>query len=196
MSGTTGAFGWPFPTGSDRVMDGDNAIEALAEAIENSLSMLRPTQRGSSADLQLGTVDALVPSTGGAAITPLVGELWVVIIAAFFHATVMGFGDCTATLYVNGVANASMQYSPPAVPDRLTVTTAAVFVASQGVPTSYELRGRCTVAGGTAKIRQGTTLTLLRFPLVTTGALRDQLEAGDTIEALPAPGAELEEVER
>ena len=56
------------------------------------------------------------------------------------------------------------------------------------MPTGYELRGKCTVAGGTAKIRTGTTLTLMRFPLVTTGALRDEL--GDTLEALPAPELE------
>ena len=49
-------------------MDGDNAIEALAEAIEDSLSMLRPTQRGSSADLTLGTVDTLVPGTSSGSI--------------------------------------------------------------------------------------------------------------------------------
>ena len=44
------------------------------------------------------------------------------LVSAFFHATVIGFGDCTAQLYVNGVANGqAMQYSPPAVADRLTV---------------------------------------------------------------------------
>jgi hypothetical protein len=190
VSGVTGAFGWPFPTGSDRVMDGDNAIAALAEAIEDSLSMLRPTQRTSSADLTLGVADTLVPGTSsGSAITPKVSELWVVLVAAFFHATVIGFGDCSASLYVNGVATGQgIQYSPPAVPDRLTVNGVFLFAATAAVPQSYELRGKCTVAAGTAKIRAGTTLTLLRFPQVTTGALRDEL--GDALEALPAPELE------
>ena len=188
MPGVTGAFGWPFPTGSDRVMDGDNAIESLAEAIEDSLSMIRPTQRTSSADLTLGVVDTLVPGTSsGSSITPKVSELWVVLVSAFFHATVIGFGDCSATLYVNGAASGqSIQYSPPAIPDRLTVGGVFLFSATAAVPMSYELRGKCTIAAGTAKIRVGTSLTLLRFPLVTTGALRDALEAGDGLEALPA----------
>jgi len=37
MPGSTPVFGWPYPTGTDRVMDGDNAIEALARAIEDSV---------------------------------------------------------------------------------------------------------------------------------------------------------------
>lgn len=36
MGGTTG-HGLPFPTGTDRVMDGDNAIEALARAVDTAL---------------------------------------------------------------------------------------------------------------------------------------------------------------
>lgn len=38
MGGTTPILGFPYPTGSDRVMDGDNAIQALAEAVEDVLS--------------------------------------------------------------------------------------------------------------------------------------------------------------
>lgn len=36
MGGTT-THGLPFPTGTDRVMDGDDAIKALAEAVDASL---------------------------------------------------------------------------------------------------------------------------------------------------------------
>jgi hypothetical protein len=35
MTGTT-AKGYPYPTGTDRVMDGDNAIQALAEKVESA----------------------------------------------------------------------------------------------------------------------------------------------------------------
>lgn len=38
MAGVTPYYGWPYPTGTDRVMDGDNAMEALARAVENTLS--------------------------------------------------------------------------------------------------------------------------------------------------------------
>lgn len=35
MGSTTPVFAFPYPVGTDRVMDGDNAIQALAEKIEN-----------------------------------------------------------------------------------------------------------------------------------------------------------------
>lgn len=35
MAGTTSPLGFPYPTGTDRVMDGDNAIQALAEAVDD-----------------------------------------------------------------------------------------------------------------------------------------------------------------
>jgi hypothetical protein len=186
MPGVTGAFGWPFPTGSDRVMDGDNAIEALAEAIENSLSMLRPTQGGSTADLQLTTVNQLIPGTGRAPITTLVSEIWVIVTSVFWHATTIGFGDCTAEVFVNGAAIApsqpSQQYSPPAVPERVTVTHHNLIFVGAGVPTALELRAKCSLAGGVVKVRIGTTYTLMRFPVVTAGALREAL--GDTLEEM------------
>lgn len=37
MAGVTPTYGWPYPTGTDKVVDGDNAIEALARAIETRL---------------------------------------------------------------------------------------------------------------------------------------------------------------
>jgi hypothetical protein len=41
MAGTTPTYSWPYPTGTDRVADGDNAIQALAVAIENSFKGTR-----------------------------------------------------------------------------------------------------------------------------------------------------------
>lgn len=38
MPGTTPKLGFPFPTGTDRVMDGDNAIAALAGSVEDQLT--------------------------------------------------------------------------------------------------------------------------------------------------------------
>ena len=37
MPGTTPSLALPYPTGTDRVMDGDNAIQALALAVETDL---------------------------------------------------------------------------------------------------------------------------------------------------------------
>lgn len=38
MGGTTPKFGFPYPTGTDRVADGDNAIQALATKVEAELA--------------------------------------------------------------------------------------------------------------------------------------------------------------
>lgn len=35
--GSQTALGYPYPTGTDRVMDGDNAIQALAEAVNGKV---------------------------------------------------------------------------------------------------------------------------------------------------------------
>lgn len=55
MTATTPVYAFPYPQGTDRVMDGDNAIQALALAVENllkpgSMTALDPTvkQLGSS----------------------------------------------------------------------------------------------------------------------------------------------------
>ena len=37
MGGTTAKYGFPYPSGTDRLMDGDNAIQALAEKVEATL---------------------------------------------------------------------------------------------------------------------------------------------------------------
>jgi len=55
MGGTTSPYGFPYPTGTDRVMDGDNAIQALAEAVDDF-------SFGSSASLVL---DSNVGNVGG-----------------------------------------------------------------------------------------------------------------------------------
>lgn len=38
MPGSTPVYGFPYPVGTDRVQDGDNAIQALAEALESRLA--------------------------------------------------------------------------------------------------------------------------------------------------------------
>lgn len=38
MAGTTSPLAFPYPTGTDRVMDGDNAIQALAEKVDDYLA--------------------------------------------------------------------------------------------------------------------------------------------------------------
>jgi hypothetical protein len=43
MAGVTAPLAFPYPTGTDRVMDGDNAIQALAEKVDDFLAPLGNT---------------------------------------------------------------------------------------------------------------------------------------------------------
>lgn len=55
MGSITPIYGFPYPVGTDRVMDGDNAIEALARAVEGSI--------------KAGTAALTTNATGDASIT-------------------------------------------------------------------------------------------------------------------------------
>jgi len=59
MAGSTPVYGFPYPTGTDRVMDGDNAIAALAQAIEDRLAVWPPVR------MQAGTSPAFPSINGG-----------------------------------------------------------------------------------------------------------------------------------
>jgi hypothetical protein len=170
-------------------MDGDNAIEALARAIETSFGGIRPVQKASTADLNLGTADTALPGIALPAVTPEVTEIWTVIANVYMHATVIGFGDATLDLYANGAIvglAGTMVYSPPAVPHRMSVAMTWLLAAAAGVPTTLELRAKKSVAGGTVQARIGSRLTLQRFPN-TQGTLRELLgDAFGAGEALPA----------
>lgn len=63
--GSQTASGYPYPTGTDRVMDGDDAIKALAEAVEARL-------RVSAAGLVVVNVNAAI--NGSTAVTFPVGR--------------------------------------------------------------------------------------------------------------------------
>jgi len=78
MAGTTPILGFPYPTGTDRVADGDNAIQSLAQAVETNLiganAAVTPGPNitvGSSAVYRRGRVGLLVVTnlTTGAVIT-------------------------------------------------------------------------------------------------------------------------------
>jgi hypothetical protein len=69
MAGTTPKYGFPYPTGTDRVADGDNAIQALALKIEqtvgatNGWSMQRGSTDGFAGDSTWKALHSL-PCTG------------------------------------------------------------------------------------------------------------------------------------
>ena len=65
MGGTTSPLTFPYPTGTDRVADGDNAIQALAERLNTYLNTIGATV---PLDSNIGALDSnYVYKTGGMA---------------------------------------------------------------------------------------------------------------------------------
>ena len=64
MAGTTPKFGLPYPTGTDHVVDGDDAIKALATAIDNQVLKTYAIEVNQASDAN-GNVTTDFPEMGG-----------------------------------------------------------------------------------------------------------------------------------
>jgi hypothetical protein len=89
MAGTTPKFAWPYPTGTDLVMNGDNAMEALARATETTITTKDSASctAGPNVTLWGGTV---VLRTGG----------WGTLCVSYSPSLAMANGAVVATLPV------------------------------------------------------------------------------------------------
>lgn len=65
MSGTTPVLALPYATGADKVITGDNAIKALADALE---ALLAPTSSGVTAAANYNSASVTVDRSGKVAI--------------------------------------------------------------------------------------------------------------------------------
>jgi len=75
MPANTPIYGWPYPVGTDRVADGDNAIQDLAEAIEATVDGLPIIDQNFTTSITLGTNVVLNAFLGGVATIGRVGNL-------------------------------------------------------------------------------------------------------------------------
>lgn len=75
MPADTPIYGWPYPVGTDRVADGDNAIQDLAEAIEATVDGLPIIDQNFTTSITLGTNVVLNSFLGGVATVGRVGNL-------------------------------------------------------------------------------------------------------------------------
>jgi hypothetical protein len=107
----TPRYGFPYPDGAERVMDGDNAIGALATAIENVVypqfrdiipQMWRATGQlvlTSSGDVQ---VPGMAVPGGGLVVDQT--ETAAIFAALDFNIVTAGVGVCSAAVFVDGVS--------------------------------------------------------------------------------------------
>ena len=96
MPASTPVYGFPYPLGTDRVMDGDNAIEALARAVESQIA--------AAAYKVLGYAQVVADQTGiGTTPVALAGLSLPVQVAANRRIRVSAFGEFTASTSGNTV---------------------------------------------------------------------------------------------
>lgn len=85
---TTGK-GYPYPVGTDRVMDGDDAIKALAEAVDGDALYTRAASTGQG-PLVVSTHTAILwdaASVNGCALTKTSSSVWTVTKAGLYVVT-------------------------------------------------------------------------------------------------------------
>lgn len=171
--GTTPQWAIPYPEGSDRVMDGDNAMQAIAEAVDTILTPHKasPATVVSGADYTLTTTLALITGTVIGPITPNGAERWLVHGYVDMEVSTAGVGILSMSLVmtVGGTPSSlpgSVVWTPPAsgvsrqAMERLWV----VDVGASG-PRTLELRAFKQNASGVAKsIAANTSISVTRLP--------------------------------
>jgi hypothetical protein len=86
--GSTTSKGYPYPVGTDRVMDGDDAIKALAEAVNGDALFTRATSVGQSIPLGVATQVSWNPaSPNGCELTKTSASQWTVTKAGLYVIT-------------------------------------------------------------------------------------------------------------
>jgi len=193
---TTPLYGLPYPDGAERVMDGDNAIGALAQAIETVvashgivLTGMVPLFHRASAPLTLGTVDVVIPGCQSAPLSVIGPETVLAFATVHYKCTAISPGYLLTQFYADG-ANprpGSALALPAAVGE---FTAAQLWTATAVNGQRLELRAKKSAAAGAATVEAGlnsTNLVAIRFR--TTVTARELV--GEIAEAagLPQPDA-------
>jgi hypothetical protein len=164
MPATTPVYGFPYPTGTDRVMDGDNAIGALGLAVEQLIATLPIVDlRRPAAPVNLPlNVDAVVASYAYTSTDP---ELTLVLYAVQLNVSVSDAGVMQAALFLDNVALApAAQIRPPASTGRYYIANfAGGGVVAAGAHT-VELRVQKAGTSGTAQAEAATSMLTMRWP--------------------------------
>jgi len=86
--GSTTTKGYPYPVGTDRVMDGDDAIAALAQAVEADALFTAAYPNGQSVAAKTVTAFSWAAATeNGCALTKTSASVWTVTAAGLYVAT-------------------------------------------------------------------------------------------------------------
>jgi len=167
MPNTTPTYGWPWPLGTDRVMDGDDAMGNLAKAVEATLKLhpgFTQQQPGATFAVPQGAV-AAVPGMS-LAITTSALEFWLALAFVDFSITAANVGLIRAELNMdNSVArSANWQPDAAAATGRNTIALSGV-IGGQVAIGAHTLEVRVSRSGaGTVNVNTNSSIALVRFP--------------------------------
>ena len=164
---TTPIYGFPYPDGAERVMDGDNAIGALAAAVENALAALGasvPLRFKCSAALTLTTSDVVIPGLS-TTITAVANEIVLVSVAFDVYIQTSDPGSVTAGVFIDGVAapngGAALMYGTTT---NTRATVAGFWLAQLAAGARViDTRARKGNAGGAAQAQTQSVMVIQRF---------------------------------
>jgi hypothetical protein len=92
MTMATTSKGYPYPVGTDRVADGDDAIKALAEAVNSDALITRATTVGHSLPAGVATAVQWNPaSPNGCNLSKVSATHWAVTIAGIYVITAQAY---------------------------------------------------------------------------------------------------------
>jgi hypothetical protein len=161
---TTPRYGFPYPDGTERVMDGDNAIGALAQAIEDLLlpnlrdvspAMYRATGQlvlTSSAD---SPVPGMVVPGGGLQVTQL--ETALLLAACDINIVTAGVGNVSYAVFVDGVSRGgggTFGLGPTGV-GRASILSTTLASLPPGTHT-IDVRARKSINAGVANVESAS----------------------------------------
>lgn len=166
MAATTPIYALPYPTGTDRVMDGDNAMGALAGAVDAALGRISAGMTFLAADYVLTGTATLMPSTRyDATITDR--EIWVVTAVWDITVSVAAAGIyAVGTAVVDGNVLPQLTACDMNAVNRSSLTLVHVTGILPAGAHYVTMRAGKTAGTATATANQSNTrMTILRIPV-------------------------------
>lgn len=180
----TPRYQFPYPAGDERVMDGDNAMGALALAVESVIypyfTGLIPAYYRATGQLVLSTPDQQVPGLAvpGAGVVSNGPETLMIIASTDFNIVTAGVGVCSHAVFVDGVSRgggAAFGLGTTGVGRMAAVSS--TLAAFNGGTHSIQVMAKKTLGGGVANVESvsvglgGVSMSymmIMRFPTQPT----------------------------
>lgn len=180
----TPRYQFPYPAGDERVMDGDNAMGALALAVESVIypyfTGLIPAYYRATGQLVLTTADQQVPGLAvpGAGFVSNGPETLMIMASTDFQIVTAGVGVCSHAVFVDGVSRGGGgAFGLGATGVGRMAAVSVTMAALNGGTHSIQIMAKKNAGGGVANVEVASVglgsvsmsyMTIMRFPTQPT----------------------------